>query len=109
LVSITFLTGATVQRRIGVLLVRKTHDNDTFLTSNLWECMMIGSCIKGFLCNSTARDKGHFRCYKNNVYSHLVLKTGINKRRELKEWQDISHWQKHQGQVDDDGDAGDNA
>jgi hypothetical protein len=85
LVSIAFLARATVQRRTGVLLVRKTYDDDTFLTSNLWECMMIASCIKGFLGNSTARDKGHFRCYKNNVYSHLVPKTGINRRRELEE------------------------
>lgn len=30
LVSVTFLTRATVQRGIGVLLVRKTHDSDIF-------------------------------------------------------------------------------
>jgi len=71
--------------------------------------MVIVSCIKGFLCNSTAGDMSHLWCYKNNVYSYLVPKMEINKRRELKERQDISHWQKHYGQVDDSGDAGDNA
>jgi len=47
--------------------------------------MVIAADIKEFLCNSTAGDMGHFRCYKNNVYSHLVWKMVIKRRRELKE------------------------
>jgi len=57
--------------------------------------MVIASCIKGFLCNSTEGDMNHLRCYKSNVCRYLVPKMEINKRRELKERQDISHWQKH--------------